>query len=76
MHKTKLKVIATRVTEPLWRVIQEYLSMDAHVTPADFLRDAIREKLKRDAPQLYQKMFSLSESETESEPDKTGGSQK
>jgi len=61
MEKTKLKVISTRVTAPLAKAIEEYLRMDAHVSPADFVRDAIREKLKRDAPQLYQKMLSAYE---------------
>jgi Arc/MetJ-type ribon-helix-helix transcriptional regulator len=58
LEKPKLKVVSTRVTEPLAKAIEEYLHMDAHVSPADFVRDAIREKLKRDAPQLYNKMLS------------------
>jgi hypothetical protein len=29
------------------------------VSPADFIRDAIREKIKRDAPYLYKKMLSM-----------------
>ena len=57
MGNQKLKVISTRITEPLARVIEEYLRMDAHVTPSDFIRDAIREKLKRDTPELYRSMF-------------------
>lgn len=58
MENQKLKVISTRITEPLARVIEEYMKMDAHVTPADFVRDAIREKLKRDTPELYKSMFT------------------
>jgi Arc/MetJ-type ribon-helix-helix transcriptional regulator len=56
---SKLKVVSTRVTEPLAKVIEEYLRIDAHVSPADFIRDAIREKIKRDAPYLYKKMLSM-----------------
>jgi len=63
MEKTKLRVVSTRITEPLMKAIEEYLSRDSHVTLADFFRDAIREKLKRDAPQLFQKMFSPDENE-------------
>lgn len=58
MENHKLKVISTRITKPLARVIEEYMRMDAHVTPADFVRDAIREKLKRDTPELYATMFT------------------
>jgi len=57
MKNPKLKVVSTRVTEPLARAIEEYLRIDAHVSPADFIRDAIREKLKNDAPELYRKML-------------------
>lgn len=57
MKEIKTKVLATRVTDPLAKVIEEYLRRDAHVSPADFLRDAIREKIKRDAPELYKQLF-------------------
>jgi Arc/MetJ-type ribon-helix-helix transcriptional regulator len=57
MEGIKTKVVATRVTEPLARIMEEYLRRDAHVTPADFVRDAIREKLKRDVPDLYKTMY-------------------
>jgi len=53
----KLKVVSTRITEPLVSVMEKYLEIDAHVSPADFIRDAIREKLKRDVPDLYNEMY-------------------
>lgn len=56
----KTKVVATRVTDPLAKLIERYLKMDAHVSPADFIRDAIREKIQRDAPHLYQELFQQS----------------
>lgn len=58
MKNPKLKVVSTRVTEPLARAIEEYLRIDAHVSPADFIRDAIREKLKRDVPKLYKQLLT------------------
>jgi len=64
MRNPKLVVVSTRVTKPLAKVIEEYLQVDAHVTPADFIRDAIREKLKRDVPDLYQKMLQGEARET------------
>lgn len=57
MEKSKTKVIATRVTEPLAKLIDNYMAKDTHVTPSDFLRDAIREKLKNDVPEMYKSLF-------------------
>jgi len=57
MRNPKLKVMSTRITESLARVVEEYLRIDAHVGPADLLRDALREKLKRDVPDLYKTMY-------------------
>ena len=53
----KTKTIATRVTIPFANLIECYLEKDCHVTPADFIRDAIREKIRRDAPNLYDNLF-------------------
>ena len=58
MEQVENKTVATRITLRLNKVIEEYLQMDAHVTMADFIRDAIREKLKRDTPELYNSMFT------------------
>ena len=38
-------------------LIQQYLSKDTHLNSAEFLRAAIREKIKRDAPELYSQLF-------------------
>ena len=53
----RTKTIATRVTFPFAKLIDRYLEKDCHVTPADFIRDAIREKIRRDAPNLYDNLF-------------------
>ena len=57
MSKEKTKVVATRVTLQLAEMIEEYCRRDMHINPADFLRDAIREKFKREAPELYRQLF-------------------
>jgi len=57
MDGRKTKIVATRVTLNLAKLIEEYCKRDAHVNLADFLRDAIREKLQRDVPELYSKLF-------------------
>ena len=51
------EVVATRVTPQLAELIKEICRRDAHVNPADFIRDAVREKIQRDAPELYRELF-------------------
>ena len=53
------KVVATRVTPQLAKLIKEICRRDAHVNPADFIRDAIREKIRRDTPELYRELFKI-----------------
>jgi len=53
------KVVATRVTPQLAELIKEICRRDAHVNPADFIRDAIREKIRRDTPELYRELFKI-----------------
>ena len=53
------KVVATRVTPQLAELIKEICRRDAHINPADFIRDAVREKIQRDAPELYSELFRI-----------------
>ena len=53
------KVVATRVTPQMAELIKEICRRDAHVNPADFIRDAVREKIQRDAPELYSELFRI-----------------
>lgn len=57
--------IACRIPVRLRILVQEYLKLRIHLNESDFLRDAIREKISRDAPQLYAKLFGK---ETNTEP--------
>ena len=68
MGQSEHKTVSTRITRRLDKVIGEYLQMDAHVTMADFVRDAIREKLKRDTPELYRSMFTMEAPQGEPPP--------
>ena len=61
--KNKTKVIGTRVTMHLAKLIEEYCHRDCHVNPADFIRDAIREKIQWEAPELYAKLFKETKDE-------------
>jgi Arc/MetJ-type ribon-helix-helix transcriptional regulator len=49
----ELEVLSVRVPKSLYKIIIKYLKLDTHATLSDFLRDAIREKIKREAPWLY-----------------------
>ena len=61
----KLQPISTKVTEPLARIIQEYIERDSHITVADFVRDAIKEKIRRDTPDLFSKLYIARDSKNE-----------
>ena len=49
--------MATRVTKPFAEVIENFVEMDSHLNVAEFMRDAMREKIQREAPELYRTMF-------------------
>ena len=57
MRKQKDAFIAVRVPKTLKELIREIISIDTHLNEADFVRDAIREKIWRDAPELYKQLF-------------------
>jgi len=57
MRKQKDAFIAVRVPKTLKELIREIVSMDTHLNEADFVRDALREKIQRDAPELYRRVF-------------------
>ena len=57
MNLEKTKVVATRVTLKTAELIAEFCKRDAHVNTADFIRDAIRDKLWREAPELYHQLL-------------------
>lgn len=48
--------MSTRVTLRLAELIEKFCE-HAHLNPADFIRDAIRDKLQREAPDLYCRFF-------------------
>jgi Arc/MetJ-type ribon-helix-helix transcriptional regulator len=61
----ELEVVSVRVSRSLYRLMMKYIEVDTHATLSDFLRDAIREKLKRDAPWLYAEMIKEISKETQ-----------
>lgn len=57
MKGGKTRVVATRVTNKTAELIEEFCRRNGYVNVADFFRDAIREKLQREAPELYRSFF-------------------
>ena len=57
MEEEQLQVISVKITKPFYETIKKFLELDAHVTLSDFVRDAIRDKIKNDAPWLYEEML-------------------
>ena len=49
--------ISARIPGTLKQLMKRFIAMDAHVNESEFIRDAIREKIQRDAPELYRQLF-------------------
>jgi Arc/MetJ-type ribon-helix-helix transcriptional regulator len=57
LAKKKTKVIATRVTERFADLLEEFCRQDAYINCSDLIRDALREKLRKDAPELFEPLL-------------------
>ena len=47
-----------RVPQNLKKLMKEYIDLDAHKDLSELTRDALREKIQRDAPELYRELFN------------------
>lgn len=57
MERQREAAISVRIPVPLKTLIQKIVALDTHINESDFIRDAIREKIQRDAPHLYKELF-------------------
>jgi len=57
MSKNEVK-ISVRMPRTLKRLVEEFVARDCHINESDLIRDSIREKISRDAPQLYRQLFN------------------
>jgi Arc/MetJ-type ribon-helix-helix transcriptional regulator len=59
MRKTKKELVNLNVRIPatLKELIGKYVVCDCHTNASEFTRDALREKLAKDAPELYKQLF-------------------
>lgn len=55
MKTQKTKVVSCRITEKLAELIRKHCEIDMHINTADFIRDAIREKIERET-QLFKEV--------------------
>ena len=55
--KKELVTLNVRVPASLKELIERYLACDCHTNASEFTRDALREKLVHDAPELYKQLF-------------------
>jgi len=54
---SKMEVFLTaRVPAKLRQILKAHVSRDTHMNESEFLREAVREKLQREAPDLYKKL--------------------
>ena len=57
MNKEKLTALNVKVPQNLKELMRKYVALDAHKDISELTRDALREKIKRDAPELYADLF-------------------
>lgn len=57
LSKNNGAVVSARVPKTLKTLISKIVEIDGHMNESDFVRDAIREKIQRDAPELYKQLF-------------------
>jgi len=57
MEEEKLVQLNVRIPRTLKELMKEYIELDAHKDLSELTRDALREKIRRDAPNLFKKQF-------------------
>ena len=48
-----------KIPRNLKKLMRQYIAMNAHKDISEFTRDALREKIQRDAPDLYHTLFQM-----------------
>lgn len=57
MSYRKMVQLNVRVPQNLKKLMKEYIELDAHKDLSELTRDALRQKIQRDAPDLYKNLF-------------------
>jgi hypothetical protein len=53
-------------------LIRDFVALDSHINESDLIRDSIREKIQRDAPQLYSKLLAEAMEKGQKQREKQG----
>jgi len=53
--------ISAWIPKSLKVLMRRYVEQDTHLNESDFIRDAIRDKIQREAPELYRQLFQTQE---------------
>jgi len=59
--KKETDIIGVVVPKQMRKILQQHVERDMHLNLSDFVREAIREKLQREAPDLYRQLFKEKE---------------
>jgi len=51
--------INVSIPQTMKDLIEQFVSMDTHMNLSEFVRDAVRQKLQKDAPHLYNQLFEV-----------------
>lgn len=51
--------INVSIPQTMKDLIEQFVSMDTHMNLSEFVRDAVRQKLQKDAPSLYEQLFEV-----------------
>jgi len=63
LEEKELVPVCFRIPRKLKELIEKYLTLDLHANQTEFFREALREKIQQDAPQLYKKLFEEKEAQ-------------
>lgn len=66
-QKKEMKILNVRVPSTLKELMEKFIELDCHTNISDFTRDALREKLQKDAPHLYKQLFETEINEKKKE---------
>ncbi|TRZ53775.1 MAG: hypothetical protein D4S01_00640 [Dehalococcoidia bacterium] len=51
--------VSFRIPISLKEVVAKFVSLDCHLNSSEFFREALREKIKEEAPHLYKQLFEV-----------------
>ena len=61
MSKERMVALNVRIPQNLKKLMKHYIELDAHKDLSELTRDALRDKIQRDAPTLYEELFKKEE---------------